>query len=134
MHYCIRTIKTSHYRRVFSKFSEVFIYYACRPAVPVTDITKYLLASVSSLEDVISLITSHTEYQLDTETHVSYNLHNVEHDMRLKYAGAKAKIKAGSEEFNALSYVFKEDFNMWSQIDILRPKQVSITLLRRLLQ
>ena len=78
--------------------------------------------SLSTRDDIFSLISSHIEYCYGEATELHYNLSAAEHEATLKFVGARRQITF--EEDDIPFYTFQEDFNLYSQMEVLAETQV----------
>lgn len=83
------------------------------------------MIKLASKEELLGLISSHVEYQLNAETREqtpTYNFPAAEREVFMKYVGQRRRIKCETEQLP--SYMFQEDFNVLNQIEILSESQV----------
>lgn len=85
------------------------------------------MVTLTSEEQLLGLVASHIEYELDAESRQrtpKYNLQAAEREISQRFIGQRLKIKAPSEDLPA--YMFEEDFNVLNQIAALSETQVRI--------
>ena len=80
------------------------------------------IVSIHSYDEILSLVASHSEYELKETTSVTYNWAAIEQDVRHRYISNKPNIDFTEDQLK--SYVYQEDFNLHNQMEALKNSQV----------
>ena len=102
----------------------------CRDFVPLGEVTTSALVSLSTRDDIFSLVSEHAEYSYGELTELHYDLEAAEHEATLKFIGLRGQIKIDESEIPF--YTFQEDFNLYNQLEVLAETQVYIAKARTL--
>ena len=90
--------------------------------VSLDEVTPSLLASLSSKDDIFSLVVAHTEHAHGETTELDYKFAEAEHDAKHRFVGARKRIGISNDKIPF--YMFQEDFNLWNQMETLSASQV----------
>jgi len=80
-----------------------------REPVPILDVKSADIISLSSEDELLNLIQSHSEYELRETTSVTYNWPAIEREVIHRYISNKPRIEFSRDQLP--SYVYQEDFN-----------------------
>ena len=81
--------------------------------------------TLSGPDELLNLITSHSEYELSGETSKDYDWPSIERQVILRYINNKPRITFSREQM--AHYVYQEDFNLHNQIQTIDESQVCHT-------
>lgn len=98
-------------------FSEMLPLALVRPSHVIT---------LSGGDELLNLITSHSEYELSGETSKDYDWSSIERQVVLRYIQNKPRIQFNKDAM--IHYVYQEDFNLHNQIKAIDESQVSAYL------
>lgn len=87
-----------------------------------TAVLSSSLVGLTDREELLTLILSHSEYELRNRSKVSYNWAAIEQEARAKYLYSKYRINCSRDQLPA--YAFREDQNTMSRLSSLRTRQV----------
>lgn len=81
------------------------------------------LVSLTDPDEVLHLVLTHSEYEIDDPSNVEFNWTAMEHEVVVKYFGNRPTILHSMTDLP--SYMYSDDFNLLSQMKTLGETQVS---------
>ncbi|KAF6041591.1 hypothetical protein EB796_000104 [Bugula neritina] len=96
-----------------------------REPVPILDVKSADIISLSSEDELLNLIQSHSEYELRETTSVTYNWPAIEREVIHRYISNKPRIEFSRDQLP--SYVYQEDFNLHNQMQTINESQQNLT-------
>jgi len=106
------------------KLFDYIDYFFSRLKVPLSAVTPTNIISLSSGDELLNLIQSHSEYELRETTSVAYNWPAIEREVMHRYISNKPRIEFSRDQLP--SYVYQEDFNLHNQMQTINDSQVGI--------
>ncbi|XP_067940321.1 E3 ubiquitin-protein ligase RNF213-like [Watersipora subatra] len=92
-----------------------------REPVSLSDVTPSRLVSLTSRDEIFSIITAYTEFSSATTNDLLYDWDGAEHEVKVKFVGTRSRIVFKDSELSC--YMFQEDFSLRNQIEVLKPAQ-----------
>ncbi|XP_067936897.1 E3 ubiquitin-protein ligase rnf213-alpha-like [Watersipora subatra] len=105
--------------------NRMFVEDSSRREIALMDVNKPNLVSVSSEDEILSLVASHSQYELDAVSKKAYDWDAIEREVLHKYISSKPRIKFSKDDLP--SFVYQEDFNLHNQMQALSVTQDSLS-------
>ena len=99
--------------------------FVCSEKLLLSEVRPANVITLSGADELLNLITSHSEYELSGETSKDYDWPSIERQVILRYINNKPRITFSREQM--AHYVYQEDFNLHNQIQTIDESQVCHT-------
>ncbi|XP_067937583.1 E3 ubiquitin-protein ligase rnf213-alpha-like [Watersipora subatra] len=92
-----------------------------KSSVPLVSVNTGNVISLSGKQELLDLILTHSEYELQETTSCRYNWQAIEREVLQKYISNKPKISFTTDQLPC--FVYQEDFNLHNQMQALQDSQ-----------